>query len=143
MGASAVVIAIAAVAGCGGGSTSSPATSSGPTTAETPPAALKVVAAQSFCVPVAADATTRFFVTIRNTGGKEGKAAIVPWRRHNDASVNNGIADQTDEVTIPAASTAKFNTTVPFDGTKHELIECRVILGSDFEHPTVIPVTRI
>lgn len=97
-------------------------------------------AANSWCVPDPANAQMTFYYTLRNTGGKDGKTNVVPWRRYNDASINDGIGDETVDIPVPAHGVRRGNTVVPFDALKHDVIECRIVLGSDFEHPTKIPV---
>lgn len=103
---------------------------------------LSVVAGSSSCVANEADATIAFLTAIRNTGTGEEKTTIRPWRRYNDASVNNGVGDETAEVAIPAGATMRFRTVVPYQATKHLLIECRVILGSDTQNATSVAVVR-
>ena len=54
-----------------------------------------------------------FYVTIRKSGGKDAKTQIIPWRRYNDASVNDGIGDLTGDVPVAAGSVSKTQPSPP------------------------------
>ena len=113
-----VVLGSAVLAGCGES-----------TSGDTPKvSAIKVIHATSACVANPLNAEMTFFVTIRNSGASSVTTSVRPWRRYNDASINDGISDTTVEFKVAAHSTKTVNTTVPYDPTDHSPIACRVYL---------------
>ena len=102
--------------------------SSGSTSGTSKASALTVVHAKSFCIANPFNAEMTFFVTLRNSGASSATTSVQPWRRYNDASVNDGIADTTVEFKVAAHATKTINTTVPYDPTRHTPLACRVYL---------------
>ena len=115
-----LVLGSAVIAGCGSSASTSGAPAKG--------SSVKVVHARSFCIANPSSAEMTFFVTIRNSGASSATTSVQPWRRYNDASVNDGISDTTVDFKVAAHSTKTINTTVPYDPTRHTPLACRVYL---------------
>ena len=96
----------------------------------------------SWCYTDPTNAHLIFMVTLQNTGAGAGTVQIEPWRRFNDGSTNDGTGDLTNNLTIPAHSTKRYQATVSYNPLTKAPIECRVYLGPNFTYQQDIRVLR-
>lgn len=94
------------------------------------------------CVADPANATLHFYVTIANSGGAAGKASVVPWRRFDDGSTNDGVWDQTVDLQVPARGSRGGRIDVSYNPRVQAPIECRASIGGDAAHYKELEVVR-
>lgn len=92
---------------------------------------IKLVRSSSVCREVASQAKIRVFASFRNTGDAAGSVDVTPWRRYSDNTVNQSSLDMFT-AKVPPHRVKIFYADYGFDSTKHDLIQCGLILDGDF-----------
>ncbi len=102
-----------------------------------PKANIYVVASKSFCTYTGIDdiytgeGHVKFFITLRNSGKKDGSIDITPVRRYNDGRENSSPMDQVS-VDVPAGQTRKGHTVaMKYKAHEHEITDCALLIDGN------------
>jgi hypothetical protein len=132
-----VVVGSAIASQFGGGSSTS-----GSSSTNAGQAHVAIIEGNSTCKELFSIATIRVFVGFRNDGDAAGSIDVTPWRRYSDGSVNDSVLDEFT-VDVPAHGVKETYADYGFDSTKHDLVQCGVILNGDSAHVTPLRVEQL